>query len=159
MSTFNFREKIVISKSAKGTAALGKRAAERLVKQCPRDGAFVLALRGGLGSGKTTFLQGFAKGLGIKEKIISPTFVLMKKFSIPNYQLLTANCKFFYHIDCYRLGKPEEILALGWPEIIANPKNIVAVEWPEKIKKFLPEETIFLNFKFVNKNERNIEIT
>ena len=126
--------------------ALGKRAAEWLIKQGPLDGAVVLALRGDLGSGKTTFIQGFAGGLGVKEKIISPTFVILKRFGN------------FYHIDCYRLGKPEEILPLDWQEIIANPRNIVAVEWPEKIEKFLPEETFFLNFKFINKNRREVKI-
>ena len=108
--------------------ALGKKIAQKIVKQGPRQGAFVLALQGDLGSGKTTFIQGLAAGLGVESRITSPTFVLMKKFSIPNYQLQTTNYKLLYHFDCYRIDRPEEILALGWQEIIDNPHNIVAVE-------------------------------
>lgn len=153
MSNSSFRKKIIITRSAKGTMALGKKIAQGLIKQGPRGGASVLALRGDLGSGKTTFTQGLAEGLGVEDRIISPTFVLMKKFKLP-----TSNYKLFYHFDCYRLQKPEEILQLGWREILADPKNIVAIEWPEKIKKFLPKETICLNFKFINKNQREIKI-
>ncbi len=144
--------KIVITRSAKGTKFLGKKIAQGIIEQGPADRAFVLALQGDLGSGKTTFLQGFAEGLGVKDKITSPTFVLMKKFMVYGLKF-----KAFYHIDCYRLQKPEEILELGWPEIIANPQNIVAIEWPEKIKKFLPQRTARLGFKFISKSQRKIK--
>lgn len=106
--------------------------------------AKILCLEGDLGSGKTMFLQGFAKGLGIKEKILSPTFVIYKKY------------KNFYHIDCYRLNKPEEILELNFKEIISDPKNIVAIEWPERIKKYLPKNSIKIKFKFIDDQTREI---
>ena len=115
-----------------------------LVKKPDRKQALILALKGNLGSGKTTLTQGLAKALGIKKRITSPTFVILKRF------------KNFYHIDCYRLRKPEEILELGFREIIANPKNIVVIEWPEKIKKLLPKQTIFLRFKFISEKQREI---
>ena len=108
--------------------------------------AVVLALEGSLGGGKTTFLQGFAKGLGVKEKILSPTFVIMKRFGN------------FYHFDCYRINKPEEILELGFEEIISNPKNIVAIEWPERIKKVLPKNLITIKFKFIGEQTRELTI-
>lgn len=152
----------VHSVSAKQTQSLASRLAKKILVSKPEQGAFVLALKGDLGSGKTTFVQGLAKGLGIKNKINSPTFVIMKKFKVPHRGTLrgrqNSKCKVFYHFDCYRIDKPEEILELGWQEIIANPQNIVAIEWPEKIKKFLPKETICLNFKFINKNQREIKI-
>ena len=91
-------------------------------------------------------MQGFAKGLRIKEKILSPTFVILKRYGN------------FYHIDCYRLKNHEDILDLDFINIISNPKNIVAVEWPEKIKKLLPENTIEINFGFVDENKRDIII-
>lgn len=116
--------------------------------------AVVLGLEGNLGGGKTTFLQGFARGLGIKDKILSPTFVIMKKFSVQGGP--TSGRKNFYHIDCYRLKKGKDILELGWEEIISNPKNIVAVEWPKKIKKVLPKNTITLKFKFISETKREI---
>ena len=119
--------------------------------------ALVLALEGDLGGGKTTFLQGFARGLKIKEKILSPTFVIMKKFKI-RVDSCSDSCRFvyFYHIDCYRIKNPKEILNLGWKEITNNPQNIVAVEWADKIRKILPKKKIIIKFKFVNKNTRRL---
>ena len=119
--------------------------------QGENNSAVVFGLRGNLGGGKTTFLQGFAKGLGIKEKILSPTFVIQKRFKIKD-----STFKNFYHIDCYRLKNTKEILELHFKEIIFDPKNIVAIEWPEKIKKVLPKDTIFIKFKFVGENKREI---
>ncbi|MCX6789621.1 MAG: tRNA (adenosine(37)-N6)-threonylcarbamoyltransferase complex ATPase subunit type 1 TsaE [Candidatus Gribaldobacteria bacterium] len=136
--------KKTVSASARQTQSLASKLAKKILGSQPRTGAFVLALEGDLGSGKTTFTQGLAKGLGVKDRITSPTFVVMKRF------------KNFYHFDCYRLQRPEEILELGWQEIIANPQNIIVIEWPEKIKKFLPKETICLKFKFLNKTQRQV---
>lgn len=106
----------------------------------------VIGLTGELGAGKTTFIQAFAKGLGIKDKLTSPTFVLMKKYGN------------LYHIDCYRISSYKDILALDFKEIISNPKNIIVIEWAEKIKKILPKNTIWLKFKVVSNNERKIII-
>jgi len=167
MSNYNLGKKIVITKSAVGTRVLAKEIAGKLIKQRLKDEALVVVLQGDLGSGKTTFIQGLAEGLGAEGRITSPTFVIMKKSEIRNPKSETnsnfQNSKFkifknFYHFDCYRIDKPKEILELGWQEIIADPKNIVAIEWPERIKKFLPKETIRLNFKFLNKNQREIKI-
>lgn len=135
-----------ITSSSAQTKKLGKKLAEEILKQKPEKKAFVIGLAGELGSGKTTFLQGFAKGLGIKEKILSPTFVIIKRFNK------------FYHIDCYRIKKPKELLDLGFKEIISNPKNIIAVEWADKIKKILPQNTLWLNFEFINEKKRKITI-
>ncbi len=108
--------------------------------------AFVIALEGDLGGGKTTFLQGFAKGLGIKEKILSPTFVLMKRFNN------------FYHIDCYRVKNPKAILDLGFEKIIAEPKNIVAIEWADRIKEILPKDSLIIKFDFLSKEKRCVKV-
>lgn len=139
-----------------------QRVAEILAKEILRVGkkskrAVVIGLEGDLGGGKTTFLQGFAKGLGIKEKITSPTFVIMKKFKI-NHLTIKPFSHFghFYHIDCYRLQNPKELLDLDFKEIISDPKNIVAIEWAEKIKKIIPKETLTLKFDFINRNTRKI---
>ena len=137
------------------TKNLAKRFAQGILKISLKKKAIVIALKGELGSGKTTFLQGFAKGLRIKDKILSPTFVLMKKFLIPNSRFLI---QWFYHIDCYRIKKPEEILFLGFEEIISNPKNIVAIEWAEKVGEILPKESIILGFKIKGEKKREIKI-
>jgi len=133
-----------ITKNYKATQKIGEVFAKEILKLPKGKSAIVLGLKGNLGAGKTTFLQGFAKGLDVKEKILSPTFVILKRF------------KNFYHIDCYRLKNHKEVLELDFKKIISNPKNIVAIEWPEKIKKILPQNTIFIDFKFIDKNKREI---
>jgi tRNA threonylcarbamoyladenosine biosynthesis protein TsaE len=142
-----------ITYSVSQTKNLGKKLAQELLNSLPKEKALVIALEGELGSGKTTFLQGFAKGLGIKDRILSPTFVILKNFRLP-----TSNFKYFYHIDCYRIKKPEELLTLGFKGIISNPRNIVAIEWAEKMAKLLPKESIILDFKFKKEKEREIVI-
>jgi tRNA threonylcarbamoyladenosine biosynthesis protein TsaE len=146
-------KKIYLTKNQRETILLGRKIAQKIIRKNKRKKALVLALIGNLGGGKTTFLKGFARGLGIKEKILSPTFVLIKKFNI---KLRTSNFKHFYHIDCYRIEKPKEILDLGLREIINNPKNIVAIEWADKIQKILPKKTFFLEFEVLGRNKRKI---
>ena len=125
-----------------------------------QKGALIIGLEGDLGGGKTTFLQGFAKGLGIKEKILSPTFVIMRKFQIVRCSHAASfKFRYFYHIDCYRIKKPEEILDLGFREVMSNPRNIIAIEWAEKIKKILPKDAIWVDFEFINKKNRRIFVT
>jgi tRNA threonylcarbamoyladenosine biosynthesis protein TsaE len=149
-----------ISKNPTQTKKIAEILAKKILKKKTKK-AKVLGLVGDLGGGKTTFLQGFAKGLGIKEKILSPTFVILKKFQIPPKKIV--HCSFsvahwFYHIDCYRIKKPKEILDLGFKEIIQDPKNIVAIEWAERLKEILPKKTIWIRFEFINKNIRKIQI-
>jgi len=140
-----------ITDNYKKTQKLGEIFAEQIIKNELQKTAMVIGLQGDLGSGKTTFIQGFAKGLGISDKILSPTFVILKRFGI-----VKKPFKNFYHIDCYRLKNEKDILELGLKEIILNPENIVAVEWPEKIKKVLPKKTITIKFNLVEKNKRKI---
>ena len=127
-------EKIYTTTSYKQTQKLGEIFAKEILKLPKQDGAAVLALHGNLGGGKTTFLQGFAKGLGVKEKILSPTFVIMKKYKFytkcPVGHFVCG--KKFYHIDCYRLKNEKDILEIDFKKIISDPRNIVAIEWPER---------------------------
>ena len=149
------------------TEALGKKMAREILKTSPGKRAVIIGLEGDLGGGKTTFLKGFAKGLGIKKKILSPTFIILKKFKVqtttppphpptPSARAPRSKFKVFYHIDCYRIEKPKEILDLGFKEIIADPKNIVSVEWADRIRKILPKRTILIKFEFLNKKTRRI---
>jgi len=133
-----------ITSSPAETKKLAEKFAKEILKSRSKKKSFVIGLEGKLGGGKTTFIQGFAKGLGIKEKILSPTFVIMKKFNN------------FYHIDCYRVQKPKELLDLGFKEIVSNPKNIIAIEWAEKIKRIMPENTLWIQFEFVDEKTRKI---
>lgn len=159
-----------ITNTAKQTQKLGQNLAEKILSAPKNSGAVILGLQGDLGSGKTTFLQGFAKGLGISEKILSPTFVILKRFPIKRKNRATAvarpssqriegcGSKFtdFYHIDCYRVKNEKDILNLDWRKIVENPENIVAIEWPEKIQKILPKNTISIKFEFIDNKKREI---
>lgn len=147
------------------TQKLGEILAKEVLKTKLKKGALTLGLEGDLGGGKTTFLQGFAKGLGIKEKILSPTFIILKKFKISQGRTFGSlrgrqNSKFknFYHLDCYRIQKPKEILDLRFKEIVSNPQNVVAVEWAERVCNILPKNVIILKFQFVDKTARKITI-
>ena len=140
------------TKSPSQTKKLGEVLAKEILKKRPKEKALVVGLKGDLGGGKTTFLQGFAKGLGIKQKITSPTFLIIKTF--PLSQPFFRN---FFHIDCYRIEKEKEILSLGFREIINNPKNIVAIEWVDKIEKLLPQDSLILKFDLINQKTRKIK--
>lgn len=134
-----------ISSSAEET----KQIAENLAKNTK---ASVFALSGELGAGKTIFVQGFAKGLGIKDKIISPTFVLIRQHPVSNTK------KVLYHIDLYRLEDLNDIKSLGLEEIWSNPDHIVLIEWAEKIEKALPEKTVKIMIEKINADKRLITI-
>ncbi len=147
-----------ITSSAQETRALGRQIAQEILQKPLQQQARIIALDGELGSGKTTFLQGFAQGLGIKEKVTSPTFVILKRFKITNQNIKISKYRNFFHIDCYRIEKPQEILDLGFKEILAEPKNIIAIEWPKRIKKILPKQTLWLKFKLKAVQQREIVI-
>lgn len=123
-----------LSDSAQDTRAYGRSLARRL-----KAGA-ILALRGPLGSGKTTFVKGLAQGLAIRHTIKSPTFVIFCSYRIPGGRRL------LYHFDLYRLKNPGELSSLGFQEIVRQKHNIIAIEWPEKAEKFLPAKTLNINF-------------
>jgi tRNA threonylcarbamoyladenosine biosynthesis protein TsaE len=137
----------ILSKSETQTKKVAKLLAEEIIKKpLKTKGAAAIGLEGELGSGKTRFVQGFARGLGIKSRLTSPTFVLIKKY------------KNLYHIDCYRLNKPKDLLDLDFKEIISDPKNIVVIEWAEKVRSILPKDTIWIKFEIINQNKRKIKI-
>ena len=137
-------EKVFTTLSSTQTQRFAEKFAGQIKEQ---KKALIIGLQGDLGSGKTTFVQGFAKGLGVKEKVLSPTFVIMKKYGN------------FYHIDCYRLENSKELLELGWDKIMSNSQNIILIEWPERVKDILPTETIMMHFKAVGQNKREIRVT
>lgn len=156
-----------ITTSAQETQNVGAEFAAQILHQKLGKQAVVLALYGDLGAGKTTFLQGFAKGLGIKEVVNSPTFIIMKKFKIPTTQkraipkiqkLSDFGYTWFYHFDLYRLENEKDLEFLRFKDIISNPENIVAIEWAEKISNMLPENTVSLTFGHLKKDTRKIDV-
>lgn len=141
---------VKISKKPTDIKGIAKEFLNALIKNKSGAGALVVGLKGELGAGKTTFVQAVAKQLGIKSKIASPTFVIMKK-----YTLKGKNHKFLFHLDAYRLKNEKELIHLGWQEVISNPEHLVFIEWPENVKKAMPKMSKFINISHTKKeNER-----
>ena len=157
------QQKQFITSSKEQTQKFASQFAKKL------KGGGVLCFYGDLGSGKTTFIQGLARGLGVKENVTSPTFVLMKKYprrgaihcarqrGVINHA--PTKCKtFFYHMDAYRLSNSQEAIDLGIEEIWNDKNNIIAIEWADRISSVLPEKKIDLCFESLGKNKRKITI-
>ena len=114
----------------------------------------VICLYGDLGMGKTTFVQGFALGLGITTRLLSPTFIIVRRHNVP------AIRRAFYHIDLYRMQNEKEMKELGLQEICTNKQHIVVIEWAERLGRYLPKERVDIYFNSgTNDQERRIEIT
>ncbi len=144
----------MITKNEQETKKAARLLAREIIKKpLKTKGAIIIGLEGELGSGKTRFVQGFAGGLGIHQRLTSPTFVLLKRYAISYKQYASL-----YHIDCYRFNKPKELLSLDFKEIISNPQNIVIIEWAEKMRAILPKDVIWVKFKVVGEKERRIKI-
>ena len=110
----------------------------------------IVALIGDLGSGKTTFAQGFAEGLDIFESIVSPTFKLVNEYD-------GEKCKLI-HVDTYRLDGIEDFLNICGEDIIRTPGAIILIEWADKIIDILPPETVQINFQRVSNTENDREL-
>ena len=147
----------ITTKSAQETKAFAKKIVRELLALNKNR---VICLYSNLGGGKTTFTQGLAEELGITEIVNSPTFLIMKKYRRRHSEMSpssTNNKKYtLYHFDCYRISDYQEILDLGWEEIISGENNIIVIEWPEKIKKILPEKRLDIKFEFIDENTRKI---
>jgi len=110
----------------------------------------VIALIGNLGTGKTTFTQGFAKAIGVKESVGSPTFKLISEYKGQNYWL--------YHIDCYRLENAIQFINIGGDEYLKNENGVTLIEWADIIEEILPKDTVYINLKRVKENSDYREI-
>ena len=112
----------------------------------------VIALNGDLGSGKTTFSQGFAKGLGIAQHVGSPTFKLVSEYFGKVLKL--------YHVDCYRLKNADEFLNLGGENLLLPDNGVTLIEWADIIQELLPDDVIEIVFSRIkgDRQKRMIEI-
>ena len=115
----------------------------------------VVALYGDLGSGKTTFTQALAYALGVKKRLISPTFTLVRRYSLPGQP---KNIHTFYHIDLYRMSTKAD-LSLGLKEILADGSAVTVIEWAEKLD-FMPEnKRIDIVFEYISGTARKIIVS
>lgn len=121
-----------------------------------KKGATVLVCSGDLGAGKTAFVKGIATALGVKDTILSPTFVIQKIYKIPHTEKKKFGFSKLIHIDAYRLDFPHELLSIGWREILKDVENLIVVEWGEKFKNILPRNYQHIHFEFVDENTRTL---
>lgn len=133
-----------VTHSPEETRQLGIRLAERLV-----PGA-VLAFTGDLGAGKTAFTSGLAQGLGISERVTSPTFTIVNEYEGGRLPL--------FHFDMYRLGSADELFDIGWEDYLAR-GGVCAVEWSENVEDAIEGDAIRISIRRgENDNSRVIEI-
>jgi tRNA threonylcarbamoyladenosine biosynthesis protein TsaE len=132
-----------ITNSSEETKKLASNFAKKL------KGGEIIALFGDLGSGKTTFVQGLAKGLGVKERITSPTFVILNLHKAKKGLELA-------HFDLYRLNNEADLEGIGATDYLGKKNIISVIEWAEKAKKILPAGTIWITFEHIDENKRKI---
>jgi tRNA threonylcarbamoyladenosine biosynthesis protein TsaE len=146
----------ILTQSAQDTFKLGQKIGINIAYKVRTvsvvNQARILAFYGELGSGKTTFIQGFCNGLGLPHRIVSPTFIINKR-----YKLNLPQIKWLHHIDLYRLEKIN-IEEIGLREIFSDPYSLVLIEWADRINKILPQATVNLKFTIKNDNQRLINI-
>ncbi|MGE4484005.1 MAG: tRNA (adenosine(37)-N6)-threonylcarbamoyltransferase complex ATPase subunit type 1 TsaE [Oscillospiraceae bacterium] len=132
----------IITKNEKETSLAGEKLAEMLH---PGD---VVALYGGLGAGKTAFVRGMARGLGLKARVTSPTFTIVNEYlgEVP-----------IFHFDMYRLGCSDELFEIGWEDYLDR-GGICAVEWSENVEDAFFAETIRVGIEKLGDSERRITI-
>jgi tRNA threonylcarbamoyladenosine biosynthesis protein TsaE len=135
------------SNAPEETEALGERLARGL------EPGSVLALRGGLGAGKTRFAKGLARGLGVREEVTSPTYTI-----VCEYEARWNNAPLpFYHIDAYRLTGEDDFEALGGRELLDG-GGICLIEWSERIESALPPRVILVEIEITGENSRIIRV-
>jgi tRNA threonylcarbamoyladenosine biosynthesis protein TsaE len=109
----------------------------------------MIVLSGDLGAGKTTFVQGLAVGLGIAERVTSPTFVLMKEYLGGRYPLM--------HLDIYRLNTIQDVIDLGYDEFL-DPSYVVAMEWGDMVEALLPKDHLNVELKLMEGSTRTVSL-
>jgi tRNA threonylcarbamoyladenosine biosynthesis protein TsaE len=109
----------------------------------------VVALRGGLGAGKTCLAKGIARGLGIREELTSPTYTIVSEYA--------AGSLPFYHIDAYRLGGDEDFQALGGDDYVYG-EGIAVIEWSDRIPASIPPSALVVSIRILEDGRRGIAV-
>lgn len=133
----------LVTGTAEDTRAVGAALAELLV---PGD---VISLSGDLGAGKTTFVQGAARGLGVEDPVASPTFVLVREYrgDLP-----------VYHLDVYRLDRLQEVIDLGFEDLL-DPSGVMFIEWGDAIDALLPDEHLRVELRSGEDDARRLSFS
>jgi tRNA threonylcarbamoyladenosine biosynthesis protein TsaE len=112
-------------------------------------GGSVIALSGELGSGKTQFIKGICKGLGVKEIVNSPTFIIVNEYNTGSFKI--------FHFDLYRIKSADEVINIGLYDYLDS-GGIMLIEWPELIMSILPQSTVKISLSHMDSNENMREI-
>ena len=120
-----------------------------------KSSAQVIGLQGDLGSGKTALTKEFAKVLGIEAEITSPTFVVMKTYSVPKHEFI----KTLVHIDAYRIESDDEMKILHFDELLEDDVNLIIIEWPEQIESLIPKDALRMNIEIKEGETREFSLT
>lgn len=115
----------------------------------------VVLLHGNLGAGKTTLAQGIAAGLGLKDLISSPSFILVNEYEIPSGAISGR----LYHVDLYRLQDSGDLESFGFSEIVAPTDAVTLVEWPERALDLLPDDYLLVEFGFGASDQRTLRFS
>lgn len=108
----------------------------------------VIAFTGGLGAGKTAFVRGLAKGLGVSGEVSSPTFSLVHEY---------AGAVPLYHFDMYRITDLDDLYSTGFFDYLES-GGILAIEWSENIQGVLPDHTIYIEIEPIGEEQRKITV-
>ena len=136
-----------ITNNSRETAKIAAALAKRM------KGGEVLALIGNLGSGKTTFAQAFAKALGVKERVQSPTFIFMHEHRLKR----KSGPAYFVHADAYR-GGVAELRGIGIEEYFGRPDAVVLIEWADRVKGLLPRKRVTVRLKHLGGDRRSLTL-
>jgi tRNA threonylcarbamoyladenosine biosynthesis protein TsaE len=131
----------ITTNSAEETQSFGNEFSKKL-KQ-----GDVIALYGGLGSGKTQLVKGICRGLGVTQTVNSPTFIIVNEYSSSAYPKI-------FHFDLYRMKTLDEILDMGFADYL-NGSGIVLIEWPEHVEDILPADTTKIHIAHTDENENS----
>lgn len=112
----------------------------------------VISLTGDLGAGKTVFTRGFARALGIKEAVSSPTYTIIQEYKTPDG-------RDFFHLDLYRISDEYSALGFGVDEYLDDPEAYALVEWPERIAGIMPENAVKVNIRHLGGDIREISVS
>ena len=109
----------------------------------------VIELIGDVGAGKTTFVRGLAKGLGVKDPITSPSFTISKQYALPNNRRLV-------HYDFYRLPDPG-LMSEDLQENLTDKNTITIIEWSDSVLNLLPKDRVIINIEYNEDGSRNLK--
>ncbi len=118
--------------------------------------AIVVGFYGDLGAGKTAFIQGIAKALGVESQVVSPTFVLEKIYKLN--ASMQERFTHLVHIDAYRMDDPKELVHIGWHDLLKDSRNLICIEWPERVASEMPQNHIHITCGFVDDTTHTYDI-